>query len=236
MKRVWLTSNPADLSNNDPDLVRKAAVALARYATAAPTPGHREVGDLVHEEVTEGRYKQWLDARAAGQPWAMHMIYSSCGDLIHWILRCLGCRDESLVNRNDDGGDHPWASGVNLQKLQGHPYTKKPCDETPVPKNGDAVFVDTASGGHVCDVDEWPMETAGGGIAADHAVTNDYGQPCAKHKVKTIAEGPLRLDGHQVKWWLDITAVPLGESAIVPDDFEGGIADENPYAEPGVTP
>lgn len=195
------------------------------------------MGDPVFEAVTEGRYKQWLDAKAAKQPWALHMVYSCCGDLVHYMLRCLGCRDETLVNRNDDGGTHPWAGSKNITDLEGHPCTWKPDgDEARVPRSGDAVFINNQYGGHVFVVDQWPMEMGGGGAAADHEVSQEYGQPAGKQRVRTITQNPLAVDGHSVGWWLNLDLVPLTESAIVPDDFEGGIPDENPYAEPGVTP
>jgi hypothetical protein len=228
MKRVFLTSDPADLTQRDPELVRRAAVALARYAVDADGSGHRDVGDPVHEEVTEGRYKQWLDAKARGEAWALKVFYSSCGDLPAWVLRCLGCRDESLVNRNDDGGEHPWAVGKNLQMLQGHPCTVKPANDVG-PSPGDPTFVETTSGGHVCILDTW-RETA-----PDEATSCDFGQPNGKLKKKKITAAPhLALDGHVVGWWLDITKVPLTESALVPNDFEGGVLDLNPYPEVGV--
>jgi hypothetical protein len=228
MKRVFLTADPTDLSSRDPALVRAAAVALARYATDADGAGHREVGDPVHEEVTEGRYKQWLDARTRGDAWAQGMIYSSCGDPVHWMLRNLGCRDESLVNRSDDGGEHPWAAGRNIAMLGASKFVRKPGRDVG-PSPGDAVFVMNQYGGHVCTVTAWREPDP------DKATTQDYGQPCGKQRTKQIASAPhFTLDGHPVLWWLDVTLVPLAESAIVPDDFEGGVLDTNPYPEPDV--
>jgi hypothetical protein len=50
---------------------RNQACALALYAVNGDAG--RNVGDLIHEQVTEGRRRQWEEARKAGAAWALAM-------------------------------------------------------------------------------------------------------------------------------------------------------------------
>lgn len=200
--------------------MRAAAVALAAWATR--DGAGVKSGDPRHEAVTEGRRLQWEQAHARGDAWAQSTPYSSCGDLCHWMLRCLGCRDERLVNRSDDGGEHPWTPGANISRLAAHRELMRGPNETPQP--GDVVFVKNAWGGHVCVVREW---------GDDRAVTEDYGQPYGLRKTKTAAPGML--GGAPIGWVLDLSKVVLSESAMVPNGFQLGTPDDNPYDEARVT-
>ena len=112
MKRVHLRI-PEDRGQTNIIIVRHAAVSIARWAV--DNERGRSTGDPVHEWVTEGRRKQYEDALRRRAQWALDMPagYSSCGDLPHFVAMLLGCRDEIVVNRGDDGGLVGWAVGRN---------------------------------------------------------------------------------------------------------------------------
>jgi hypothetical protein len=227
MKRVFLRSDSA---------VTAAILALASYATA--NGAGRELADPVYEEVTEGRRRQWEEAHRRGDAWAQKTPYSSCADLIHWILRCLGVRDESLVNRTDDGGDAPWKPTVNIAVLRQSPYTTLRYGRADRPKPSYAVFLQNSSGGHLTLLRSWEEDPTTTYVTGS-ATTDDYGQPYARRRARRLGrdqDGYLTLDGNPVLWWIDLSTFPRQESACVPDDFEHPDAelDENPYPESGV--
>jgi hypothetical protein len=179
---------------------REHAVALATHAVNG-TLG-RSVGDPVHEEVTEGRRRQWEVALRAGAAWARSMSagYYSCGDLAAWMLWRLGCRDESLVNRTNDGGVRAWVPGRNLTVIAssraftaGRPPT--------VPQPGDILFLNQ-NGGHVCVLLEWDA-------ASGLCITADYGQPYGRRRSRRIGQraGAWTLDGVTLRGWLDLDGV-----------------------------
>ena len=120
------------------DLTRRdTVIRLATYAVNGDKG--RDRGDPVHEEVTEGRYAQWVDAKARKASWAVGMVYSSCGDLVAWMLYRLGCRDERLVNRTADEGQTPWMPGRNVTNVVSHrAYCKAGRGAEPQP--GDVLY------------------------------------------------------------------------------------------------
>lgn len=200
-------------------------MAIARFAVDAPRG--REVGDAVHELVTEGRRKQYEAALASGAPWAVRMAssggYSSCGDLAHFVLACLGCRDERYVNRTGDGGQIPWQSGVNISRLVALPaYTRAAAGLAPKP--GDVLHV--AGPDHVSICETFTPELGA-------ATTCDYGQPHAAYRARAVVQRGATwiVGGRVLQGWVDIEQVALTESAIVPDAFEDGVEDDNPYPE-----
>lgn len=228
MKRVWL---------RDVETIRSAAVSIARWMTNGSS---RSVGDPVHTYVTEGRMKQWVEARARGEAWAMKMAYSSCGDPVHTLFAMLGCRDEGIVNRTEDGGEHDWISGMNINYLTRSKVLRHPGDGLPQP--GDPVFVMNVHGGHVCILEKIaPHPTAPPTRTMWRATTHDYGQgnpvdaqqkeKDLEIKVDTMGHTTMTLGGNPVMYWVDLSLLTLEESALVPDSFEGGEPDENPYAE-----
>lgn len=230
MKRVKLYE-PEDLGRMNLDTVRGAAVALGRYAVNGPRG--RGVGDPVHEWVTEGRRKQYEDALRAGAAWAIRMRdegapYSSCGDLAHWLLLCLGVRDESVVNRNDDGGDLAWRVVVNISRLTGSPWYRIVNHNTKQrPEPGDILHVQSPD--HVAVLLEKTTD--------DQWVTADYGQPYGQIRVCPVRAipGGLQVRGKRLVGFESLRSMvedgALVESAIVPEDFAGGVEDDNPYSE-----
>jgi len=225
MKRVLLRE-PQDLGRTNLAIVRQAAVALATYAVDGPHG--RKAGDPVHEEVTEGRRAQYERAVQRGDTWAVNMAagYSSCGDLAHWLLRCLGVRDERWINRSDDYGDIPWMPTVNLDRLVRSPWYVAYQPWT-LPALGDIL--------HVRSPDHVAVLTRV--IDSSQWVTCDYGQPHGLERVCQLRDVPggLQVRGRRLVGWVSLRRVvelgALVESAIVPSSFEGGTPDDNPYPE-----
>lgn len=220
MKRVFL----------NPELRRAAVCALASYACN----GHagRKTGDPIHDWITEGRRKQYEEALARGDDWAVNLSkkggYSSCGDLAHWVLFCLGLRDERILNRTTDGGQVPWVSGVNISRIllldayERHPKAFKA---------GDILHI--AYPDHVCVVDMFDF---------DHGTISswNYGAPHGKYaESQLLQRGSTTLIGTRtIVGRVDIDRVKLAESSIVPDSFDVGDSrlDDNPYPEAFVIP
>jgi hypothetical protein len=201
-----------------PEDVRRASVALGAWATRDGLGVNG--GDERHEIVTEGRRTQWERAHARGDAWAQRGTYSSCLDLLHWVMRCLGCRDETLVNRNDDFGTRAWIPGANVTMLSGAKHLHRQLWSWP-PAPGDFVYRDNPWGGHGCLVREWDEQS---GVAT----TEDYGQPYGARRTPRIGPG-TRLGGNRILWVVDVTRVPIADAAVVPDAFDGGEPDDNPY-------
>jgi len=206
----------------DPAILRYAATSVAEFAAGGAAG--RKTGDPVHEWVTEGRRKQYEDALTRGEEWAKKMTpYSSCGDLGHTLLFCLGCRDEKYVNRNGDGGVTPWKVGVNISRLVSLPaYVSAKGIGSRRPKPGDILHV--APPDHVSVLLSW--DEPGGATQ-----TADYGGPYGRTKKSPITKsGTVLLIGRRVLMgWVDIEALEPTETALVPDAFPWGMPDENPY-------
>ena len=210
MKGVWLDSV---------ELVRKAAVELATIATN----GSPMVGNPMHEWVTEGRRKQYEIALKKGATWARNMQkhggYSSCGDLAHWLLMMLGCRDEGIVNRGDDGGVKGWAVGSNLSRLVISPWFIRFVRQKEDLLPGDIVLLGPPEHATVLLCHQTQVGNPDGVW-----ITADYGQPYGARRRKILQVD--RLGGRKIigflslsrLFWQDGLTVP----ACVPDDFVGG--------------
>lgn len=233
MKRVFLVPPGEPLTDGngklrgDPLVLRAASVELGRFAVNGDAG--RGIGDPVHEWVTEGRRKQYEDALHAGAEWAIKLQktggYSSCGDGGHWVLFCLGVRDERYVNRDTDGGTHPWAMGVNVSRLTELPaYVRAARAPDQLPKPGDILHV--AAPDHVDILESLDFGT-------NEVWTFDYGQPYGRRRKHLLTRrGSLVMVGDRVlQGWVDIEKIALAESALVPDSFAFGTLDENPYPE-----
>jgi hypothetical protein len=224
VKRVYLRPTPGDIAEPDIDTLRAAAVALATFAVNGAMG--RDVRDPVHEWVTEGRRLQYEIAHSAGAAWTRKIPpYSSCGDLAHWLLTCLGCRDERFVNRTGDGGKVPWKAALNISRLVSLPaYVSAVRAKGQVPAPGDIVYV--APPDHVAVVTDWDEHEG-------MVTTCDYGQPYGKRNRKALIRRNTTtfIGTRTLLGWVDISRVDLSETAIVPNDFDGGVPDENPYPE-----
>lgn len=222
MKRVWLRNEDEPVGTINEDVLREAAVWNAAWATNDGAGAN--LNDPRHEEVTEGRTKQYEDALRAKQAWALAMKagYSSCGDLLYWLLRKLGCRDEKILNRTDDGGKKDWQPGENTFLGPRASYALRPVTERPEP--GDLMMNDNVHRGHMYVVRSIDEDGT--------MVTEDYGGPYGKRRTKKWAPGTV--DGQKILWVVNIAKLKYEESASVPDDFPFGVEDENPYSEVGV--
>lgn len=228
MKRVHLWDpqklGTAEGGTIEPGIVREAAVSIARFAVGGY--GGRYVGEPVFERITEGRQRA-QDAQQIRDP--LHTVaYSACGDLCHYVLRCLGCRDETLVNRNDDGGSHPWSVGRNLSMMNGSKLWVRHTKGV-LPGRGDLCMVESPL--HVLVFDE--LLDDGTIITYEYGGWDQKRGACGRQKKQAVSypDGRLHFGGRVLLGFIPITTVPLTESAIVPDSFSLGVPDENPYEE-----
>ncbi len=228
MKRVYLWQ-PGTPETHLPT-VRAAAVALARFAVDGKHG--RKTGDVIHDWITEGRRAQYERALARGDAWAVKLSktggYSSCGDLLHWLYTMLGVRDELVINRTDDGGVKDWVPGPNISRLVGSKFYVRAGEGTP--EDGDGLHVaNTAFDHHVAVLLER--------VSDDQWLSADYGQPHGQRRVCQLRDTYVGriVRGRVLEGWVSLAkmveAGAFTESAIVPDDFVGGVPDDNPYDE-----
>jgi hypothetical protein len=174
-------------------VLRTTAVEIARFACDGDNG--RVLGDPVFEMVTEGRAK--------------YKGYSACGDLAHYLLAQLGVRDESLVNRDSDGGEAPWKMGVNLSRVvyqSGKAFVwAKPGIR---PKPGDILYVSSPE--HVCILEHLDEN-------AQAISVFEYGQwdskrqkPSGKRRqTKFSADArTMKVGTRYLRGWLDIARIP----------------------------
>lgn len=238
MKRVFLqhiglpiayqTGRQPEVLRVSVDILRLAAVALGRFAVNGRAG--RDVGDPIHDWVTENRRRENERRRLRGSP---EVSYSSCGDLGNWLLMCLGCRDERLINRDWDGGVVPWKIGANVSTLARAPGYVHWIPGVHFPsslKPGDILHVCNEPGSDHISVLE-VVDVQGG---KQHSF--EYGQPYARERERKIEiiGSELFIDGRKLRGWIDLERLPLVTSAVVPSDFTGGITDDNPYEEDGL--
>jgi hypothetical protein len=180
--------------------IRDASVALAIHAVDGELG--RNVGDPVHDEVTQNRTKNNEARRRAG---SKEVPYSSCGDLVHWVLWKLGCRDPKLVNRNEPEDGLTWTIGSNLSRIRYSPHFRVWSPGGAMPEPGDAIYV--ANTDHVSII---VMEITGGWMTAD------YGQPYGRMRRCMVEErqGALWVaptdrakGGRRLVGWLDLDLV-----------------------------
>ncbi|HMA93589.1 MAG TPA: hypothetical protein VKP30_12930 [Polyangiaceae bacterium] len=175
------------------DALRTAAVEIARFACDGDNG--RALGDPVFEAVTEGR------AKFKG--------YSACGDLAQYTLAELGVTDETLINRDTDGGTEAWKMGKNLSRIvyqSGSAFVWAKVDLRPKP--GDILYVAVPE--HVCVLEK--LEDDAGTISVF-----EYGQwdakrqkPSGKRTVTKFSVGAknLKVGNRTLRGWLDIVRIP----------------------------
>jgi len=200
----------------DEEELRSVAVKLALYAVNDDKG--RDVGDPVHEEVTEGRTKEWEVAKRQGLSWALKMIYSSCGDLAAWLLWRLGCRDDNLMNRTNDDGIRNWIPGRNTTAITGSKlFIRGTTRSAYQPQPGDILFTMNA-GGHIAIVLDWdPVRKL--------VTTADYGQPYGRKRVRELSQqnglwyikGKTDTKASHILGWINIASVPF----VAEPDYTG---------------
>lgn len=193
---------PADL-----DLAELAAVA---FLSKAVNDEHgRDELDTFYKQVTENRDGPTPLARAK---------YSSCADLGHWWLRCIGVRAD-WMNRDDDGDDQKFRYGVNLNWLCPPPIGKCSIAKSKLqgnPRPGDVLVENNAHGGHVFCVLDY-------NILTDTLTTAEYGQPGGKMKrrLNYKATGASKLMSHiRLVDALAICSAPVDVTPI--EDWDPG--------------
>lgn len=105
------------------DVLERVGVNLILYAIGADNG--RDKDNPVYAEVTERRDDTPEERKR----------YSSCADLIHWLLKRFDV-EEKWVNRTDDGVNGNWKMAVNVSNLAwcplaftpGKDWTPAPCD------------------------------------------------------------------------------------------------------------
>jgi hypothetical protein len=182
----------SDLSSQS--LLRQQAVALVQSFVGY------SLNDAQFEEVTQGRN------HSSG--------YSACGDLINFVMYRLGCRDSSLVNRDEPDSGLAWHVGENISrpyngaKAAGIWVSAKP-DIDPNP--GDLVLIG-----------QWPDEqehvfcvldvNGNEWTSGDYGQVNASGQPSSKLVSRT--RSGTKLGSRTIIGWVNLDALPL---AAAPD-------------------
>jgi len=173
--------------------LRAAAVEIARHACDGANG--RVLGDPVFEAVTEGR------AKFKG--------YSACGDLVQYTLAELGVTDETLINRDTDGGTEAWKMGKNLSRIvyqSGSAFVWAKVELRPKP--GDILYV--AMPEHVCVLEK--LDEDAGTISVF-----EYGQwdskrqkPSGKRTITKFSVGAknLKVGNRTLRGWLDLVRIP----------------------------
>lgn len=205
------------------DLERAQAFCQVLLSKAVNDEHGRDELDSFYKLVTEGRdVGKW---RAS---------YSSCADLAHWMLRCLGVRAPWL-NRDDDGDAQKWKSAVNLNWLCPPPIGKCPIalpHLTITPAPGDVFVENNAHGGHVFCCIRYVPET-------DTLITAEYGQPGGKLKTRslfTVTFNKRALSHIPLARVLEICEAPIDVSPILDWTNGGslaGFAGEEPWRSGG---
>jgi len=221
MKRVHLVD-----SNGQRDLamVRRASIAIASYFCNGDQGW--VVGDPIFEYVTEGRQSSHNKLYAQGK---VKFPYFSCGDLVHTVLVFLGVRDEHLINRNMDGGVHPWEPQQNILRPQQH-KSWHVFDSRSVYEGGSWFDVGdpfmTCCDPHVAIFEDIDFNKG-------ELTSYDYGQVSAKgqaqgirkHRTVHMEGNRLMIGNKHVVGYVSLADVDLETSAIVPDDFNEGVED-----------
>lgn len=227
MKRVHLWEQGL-LGKVSSKVLRAAILALAANACLTSDGKPRAEGDEIFERVTERRQSQNTRARRNNP----HIYkYYSCGDLAHYCLEKIGCRDETLVNRDSDGGKTPWIAGVNVSRISRHPAFMSAEGWHDPYQPGDILIVydpTKPNSEHVCILVAIEVLSDG----SKRFITYDYGQElenglaCGKRREVpfTVQNDRIYLGNRVLIGWLNVDLVPLSEPAEVPDDFALGIA------------
>ena len=208
-----------DLRSASADDIALAVCALAHYACDGDTG--RIQGDSIFEEVTECRQTN-TDKQRLTDPHAVP--YSACTDLFSWCAEHLGCEDEAIVNRNDDGGRKDWVTGGGPRFIQSAPgYVQAPRALASGQLPACGAWLVLLDPWHVCLLESLDLELGS-------CVVYEYGQFNTKtgkaygrrntHPVKRMGN-QLVVKGRVVGGWLPSESLPLTKPGLMPDDFAG---------------
>ncbi len=213
-----------DLNKYPKDVLQLAIIALCYYAVDGENG--RTVGDPVFEMVTEGRQSR-QDKLCLQNPKIKR--YSACGDLGHWVLKSIGCEDETLVNRSDDGGKTPWMDTKNLIMLDTSKYWQWWSSRgDKIPETGDIIIVSPPE--HVLILESMNIDMNLGEDQTGEVTVYEYGKIHKKtlkaagqkntHQVKKIKKD-IFIDNRKILGWLKMKEIKLTKPAQLPDDFKG---------------
>lgn len=230
MKRVHLV----DENGYSLPLVRRAAVALADFFVNYDKGCVK--GDPIFEYVTEGIQTSHDSLLAKG---IVKEPYSACGHLPPTIMFHLGNRDESLMNRTNDGGKIQWLVSQNISILTGHKnwhtFDSRSIDEGgDWPAMGD--FIVTASPYHVEVFNDFTFNDDNTGFMTAFAygqVKGGIAAACRKTRPIHLQGNKLMIESKHLVGFISLFDLNLTMSAIVPDSFVGGIEDTTTI-EPGI--
>jgi hypothetical protein len=183
----------------DADALRAYVVEQARRLVPC------DLGDAVMAELCQGR-----------GGWAR---YSSCGDLGHYLLDAVGCRDGRLVNRDDPFTGRKWAVSQNMSKLlQGGRELRCWVDARGAarPPPGVIAMVGDRSKGeqeHVLVPLLWTGDTL---LSADLGQANDAGKQCGRFVERTfrVEGGRPLLGSRHLLGWVDPALAPRNAEAL----------------------
>lgn len=140
------------------------ALDLLNFAT--DNGSGRDEQDPIYKRITEGR--------DSGK------VYSSCGDLCHWMLFCLGVRT-AIINRAEYAG---WKQGKNISRLAWNGPSHNPLPNTRY-QPGDILTIwnkVNSTDAHVL-------------VVRDHLDSvihsSDYGQPGGEQRSRAFINGKL---------------------------------------------
>jgi hypothetical protein len=253
MKRVLLCdeNSRVDYYPSEP-LVRRAAVALLDWATRGADGVRGD--DERYIEVVEDRQRQFnrwkasaLErARTKGEPPPHIGVYSSCGDIVNWLLLRLGVRSD-YINRAE--GPDGWEMSLNVSDFERAPeFVSVTAGTLLVPEPGDVLRFGSQGSGHdlahIFAVRERSEHEKHSILyCSDYGQAHDERSICGKRTSKKLWKAPdgWRAVGYStsatthglgkiVHKWLPLWAAIQGASkrrelveALVPDDFEGGV-------------
>lgn len=179
------------------DAVRQRAVDLVRQQLPC------DAGSAAFEEIAQGRERQTR-------------IYSSCGDLAHWLLWRLGYKGP-VLNRNVPSLGLKWQMGMNIGRIR---YTGErqglwvPFTRGSLPALGDICMITDPA---VPNREHVFVALAVDGVrrlvtSGDAGQVNAKGQQCARFVNRTVLENGRTVaeDGRMGRFlagWLDISHV-----------------------------
>ena len=201
---------PADLI-----LFRKQAYTLAKYFAGGPSGAGTSVGEMLFEEVTQGRNLH--DKK-----------YSACGCLPNFMTWRLGCRDQGFVNRDEPSAGLIYTPSYNISLPVGSARARGQWRTLAngLPEPGDLVLI----GQHPNEKEHMFVLLD---INGDTWTSADYGQQSAEGASSAIVTR-VKQGGNLVRFggarsivgWIDIESLPLTASVNmtgVPQPWPGQV-------------
>ena len=206
---------PADLI-----LFRKQAYTIAKYFAGGPSGAGTSVGEMLFEEVTQGRNLH--DKK-----------YSACGCLPNFMTWRLGCRDQGFVNRDEPSAGLVYTPSYNISLPVGSARARGQWRTLAngLPEPGDLVLI----GQYPNEVEHMFVLLD---INGDQWTSADYGQTSPEGASSAIVTR-VKQGGNLVRFggarsivgWIDIESLPLTASVNmtgVPQPWPGQVVPKPP--------